>query len=80
MRLSGWLEDDGRGVDERIALVDSLLTALHSFHENEPGTRPALDPSSISIEGSEITFEAAPRRLDPATASYRAPETNEGAR
>jgi hypothetical protein len=79
MKLSEWLEDD-RGFAERVGLVDALLSALSAFHENEPGARPALDPQNLEVEGgSNCRIEAAGRRLDPAGANYRAPETNEGA-
>jgi len=80
MRLSEWLTDARRSFGDRLAVVDGLLRGLKDFHENEPGTRPALDPGSIDV-GSDFSasLKNAPRALDPHTAAYRAPETNEGA-
>ncbi len=79
MKLSGWLEDRDRGLDERLILVARLLDALNAFHENEPGSRPALDPDGVELDDDECRLGTAPRALSPATAAYRAPETNEGA-
>jgi len=81
MRFSEWLEDQGRGFDERLALIEGLLAAISDFHLSAPGTRPALDPSNVAIgsDGRTCELESAPRALSPATAAYRAPETNEGA-
>lgn len=79
MKLAEWLEDRDRGLDERLILVARLLDALRAFHENEPGARPALDPGSVEVDDAGCRVEPAPRALNPATASYRAPETNEGA-
>ncbi len=79
MKLAEWLKDRDRGLDERLILVARLLDALRGFHENEPGSRPALDPGSVDVDDDGCRLEPAPRALDPRTASYRAPETNEGA-
>ena len=79
MKLAAWLEDRDRGLDERLILVARLLDSLRAFQENEPGTRPALDPGSVDVDDDACRLEPAPRALDPRSASYRAPETNEGA-
>lgn len=79
MKLAEWLEDRDRGLDERLILVARLLDSLRAFQENEPGTRPALDPDSVAVDDDGCRLEPAPRALDPRSASYRAPETNEGA-